>query len=261
MKKQVIYTVLTGKYEELRQPMCIHPDFEYICFTDVLKDERNGVWLMREIPKVTQDKARLSRFPKMRPDLLLPDFEYSLYMDANLCIQNVDIYIRVLDLIKKNVLWAGVKHPLRDCVYEEAFEVLFGRRYEKKIRRGLREMKFLLKEGFPSHYGMYEANIIFRSHKNPVIEEQGLLWWQMLCSYSKRDQFALSYTLWKKKIPFYFLLPTDQNARNYPGIQYYNHSRFRSKLEYRLNRYWYIKLFPKAAPILRKIYYLLIGFK
>jgi len=261
VNNKVIYTVLTGSYDELKQPRFIHPDFDYICFTDVLNEEYNGVWKLKKIPNIIEDKARLSRYPKMRPDLLLPEYDYSLYIDGNICIQDIDIYTRVLEAIEKKYIWAGVKHPLRDCIYDEGFEVLFARRYETNLFRGLKQMRFLLNEKFPTHYGMYEANIIFRAHKELVIAKQGDLWWNMLLAYSKRDQFALSYTLWKFEIPFRFLLPTHLNSRNYFGVEYQNHNHFSSKFQKKINRFWYIKIYPKVNKILKALYYTLIGYK
>ena len=57
------------------------------------------------------------------------------------------------------------------------------------------------KEGFPKHYGLLEATIIFTDLRNPkskVILEN---WWEeFLKSESYRDQLSLPYILWQQGI-------------------------------------------------------------
>jgi len=54
--------------------------------------------------------------------------------------------------------------------------------------------------GFPASYGLNETNIVYRRHKNPEIIRVMDEWWAMIEKYSKRDQLALSFILWKHGI-------------------------------------------------------------
>ena len=44
------------------------------------------------------------------------------------------------------------------------------------------------------------TNIVYRRHKNPEIIRVMDEWWAMIEKYSKRDQLALSFILWKHGI-------------------------------------------------------------
>ena len=124
MNKYVIYTSITGGYDRLKQLSCVSPEFDYICFTDSLLDgKNNGIWEMRPIPSVTDDKQRLSRYPKMHPHILLPEYEYSVYVDAKLDIINPQLYNIIKENINRGVLLSGIRHEERVCVYDEFFAV------------------------------------------------------------------------------------------------------------------------------------------
>ena len=86
MNKKVIYTCLVGNYDVLRQPLAIDESYDYICFSNDIKEERVGVWQIRPIPFKHKDKARLSRYVKILPHRALEDYEWSLWMDANIQI-------------------------------------------------------------------------------------------------------------------------------------------------------------------------------
>ena len=90
MNRKVIFTCLTGGYDRLEQPAAVAPDWDYVCFTDT--DGQDGVWRLRKIPVDSPDPVVRSRFPKILPDRVLPEYDYSVYMDANLCITGEEFY-------------------------------------------------------------------------------------------------------------------------------------------------------------------------
>jgi hypothetical protein len=219
--KLVIYTVITGKYDELRQPICIDDRFTYLCFSNEYEDGKIGVWEIRKIPIVVTDKQRLSRYPKIKPHELLDEFDYSVYMDANLVIAEKEFYENIFLLIKQNQILAGVKNGWRDCLYEEGFRCILSRLdTPSKI---ISEMRYIKSEGFPSKYGMYEANVIFRKHNNEKIINQCNMWWDMVQSFARRDQLCFSYTLWKFKLPWCYIFPDGSNTHNNSNVIFYEH--------------------------------------
>ena len=214
MNKYVIYTSLTGGYDNLIQLSCVSAEFDYICFTDAVANEtRNGIWTLRPIPKVVDDKQRLSRFPKMHPHVLLPEYEYSIYIDARVDIISPDFYEIIKEKINNGIILSGVRHPDRDCVYEEFFAV-YHLRKESNIRLLKEEYKFLKKNNFPEHIGLFEAGLILRKHNDESIISQNETWWQLVNTYSKRDQLCYTYSLWKNKVPFDYLEGVGLNRIN-----------------------------------------------
>lgn len=212
--KKVVYTALTGGYDALEQHEYIDPSYDYICFSNDFGDkEKVGMWTIRSINFESKDKQLQSRYPKLQPHLVLPEYDISLYVDANVNIKTPYVFNRIQDLIDNNCILAGVKHQFRDCLYEEGYKVVLnGMEKNHKIVR--QQLSFYKKQSFPRHFGMYEANVIFRQHNNPTVINQSNEWWRLRCTYSKRDQLGFSYTLWKYAIPFTYLLPENEWARN-----------------------------------------------
>ncbi|WP_455621465.1 glycosyltransferase domain-containing protein [Parabacteroides sp.] len=116
MNKYVIYTCLTGGYDDLKQPECIYDGYDYICFSNDFTESRIGVWEIRRIPFETADKSRLSRFVKINPHLALPEYEYSLWMDSNLRIIGDGLKDKLDELILKDTIMAFVPHPIYNCI-------------------------------------------------------------------------------------------------------------------------------------------------
>lgn len=216
--KKIVYTCLTGDYDELQQHDYVAPDWDYVCFSNDFGGKKKvGIWTIKKIYYKTDDKQLLSRYPKLQPNKVLQEYDCSLYVDANVNIKTPYIFTQIVELQKKRIILAGVKHQFRDCIYEEGFRVALTR--VDKNHKAIREQLSLYKrEGCPRHFGMYEANVIYRQHNNPLIIKQCNEWWQLRLNYSKRDQLGYSYTLWANNIPFNYLLPENQWARNSSDI-------------------------------------------
>ena len=250
----VIYTVITGNYDDLRQPLCVDKRFKYVCFSNEFSEEKIGVWEIRKIPLVVKDSQRLSRFPKIKPHELLQEFDYSVYMDANLVISKVGFYKHIEELIEQEQLLAGVKNGWRDCLYDEGFRCILSKLDSpSKI---ISEMRYIKSEGFPSNYGMYEANIIFRNHHHEKVINQCNMWWDMVQQFAKRDQLSFSYTLWKLQLPWCYIFPDGSNTHNNSSIIFHEHPhRFLSAKKFSLR-----KALKFLKPILYLIYKLIITF-
>ena len=155
MGKVAIYTVLTGGYDTLEQPKVIDERFDYFCFSNDIEKETIGVWKVRKFEGEFPSKQIESRYPKMHPYTVLPDYEYSVYMDANIRIETADFYEAIMQKIAEGVELSGVKHPFRNCSYVEGYVVFtYGL---DKFSTIVKEMRFIRKEGLPRRYGMFEA--------------------------------------------------------------------------------------------------------
>lgn len=236
--KIVIYTALTGGYDKLIQPSVIDKDFTYICFSNDIKEKQVGVWEIRNFPIVINNAQQLSRYPKMHPYDLLADYDYSLYIDANVKINDKYIYTRIRELIEQNTVLAGMCHLEVDCAYEEGLRVLTSKR-ERNWKAVFNLMLYMRKNRFPYHWGMYEANCIFRDNHNKIIKSQCDLWWTLFLKYAHRDQLSYSYTLWRFKLPFVYILPLGYNTRNHSSIIAGSHGASSSKTKKLIKKYMY----------------------
>ena len=217
--KKVVFTSITGEYDTLIQPPIIDDSFDYICFVKKGQrhSEKEGVWRIEEIPFECENDRQLSRYPKLLPHIVLPQYDYSLWIDGNVSINDAQLYEIINQKIEEGVLYSGVNHWERDCAYDEAAEIAFWAK--DKFWSLFKAIMFLKKEHFPRHYGLYENNVIFRKHNDTTIVEFDKLWWH----YAKRDQLCHPYCLKKFGIGFDYLVPKNYCTRNHPYFFYVDH--------------------------------------
>lgn len=214
----VVYTCVCGAYDAIQAPEAVCPGVDYICFSDIPFDA--PVWQYRPA-QAHGGPTDTSRWHKLNPHLILPEYEYSLWIDGNVTIASADLYERVTELMDSGCLYAGLSHPSRDDVYEEAEAILKGRR--EGLLPLMRVTRFLHSEGFPRHYGLMETNVVLRAHNTPQIKEFDTLWWKILSEYTHRDQMSQMYCLWRCGLQPELLLPAGCCARNHPAFRYTGH--------------------------------------
>lgn len=229
MKNRVIYTCLVGDYDPLLQPKVISNDFDYICFSNDIKEKQIGVWKILPIPYEHSDNTRLSRFVKLNPHKALDShYQYSLWIDANIQIIDESIYAKVEDCINNNALIAQVVHPFSKSVYDDIFNCIC---YAKeKVGILCKQYQFLKQNNYPKtdNY-FYENNLIFRQHHNLQVISISEEWWNIYMLYSKRDQLSLCFVYWNKGFVPNLLLEENYNVRNFQGLQYFQHSQLSTK--------------------------------
>ncbi|MBQ8455752.1 MAG: DUF616 domain-containing protein [Bacteroidaceae bacterium] len=241
MNKKVIYTCLVGSYDVIRQPEVVDDSYDYICFSNDIKEERVGVWQIRPIPFEHKDKARLSRYVKLLPHRALKDYEWSLWMDANIQITGKELYSILEDKMSEGGKIYQVTHclPPCDCTYEEIKLAYLGGR--SGLYKTFLQYWHLKREGFPAHWGLFENNFILRKHSDPLVKKISEEWWAEFMKYTKRDQFNLMYVYWKNYfMPGLLLLP-DRNTRNVDFLKWHFHhvqpeNTFMYRQQYRIRK-------------------------
>lgn len=239
MKDYVVYSVLTGNYDDIRQPVVVDDRFDYILFSNDINESDVGIWSVRTIPCVVHnDNKRLSRYPKTHPESLLAEYKASFYIDANIQILDQWVYDRFIELFEEGIEYAGVKLVLtgRDCIYEHAFDMCLW--LVEHEHMAIKQCHALYKLGFPRHFGLNENNIIFRIHTDRIrkVDEE---WWNWIKNYSHRDQLSYMYCLWKNEIALYYFLPEGEDARNSQHFRLVNHDERMSVIKTKI-----IKLTP-----------------
>lgn len=224
MNNKVIYTCLVGNYDVLRRPLALDESYDYICFSNDIKEKRVGVWQIRPIPFEHKDKARLSRYVKILPHRVFEDYEWSLWIDANIQITGKKMYSIVEDKIAAGGNVYQVTHclPPRDCTYEEIKFAHLSNRSE--LFKPFFQYWHLKREKFPTHWGLFENNLILRKHNDPRIKKVSEEWWEEFMTYTARDQFSLMYVYWKNNFMPELLLPSDRNTRNVEFLKWNPHS-------------------------------------
>lgn len=211
MNKYVIYSALVGAYDAVFQPEVVDERFDFVLFTNEVKEDRLGVWMVRPIPYQNQDTTRVARYVKTHPESLLPGYEASVWMDMNVRIKTGYLYERVAQLAQEGVPVSSMNHHTYDCIYDEAFSVMHLRIERESVV--VRWCHRLCREQYPVHNGLCETNVLYRKHEE-IVNAFDELWWSCIDCYSRRDQLSFNYALWKTGILCHYLMGEDTCARN-----------------------------------------------
>ena len=211
MKQYAIYTAIVGGYDNILQPLVSDERFDYILFSNDITDKRVGVWQVRTIPYHNDTQTKIARWVKTHPEMLLPEYSFSLWIDGNIQIITDYPYTHSIELFRQAIPVAAICHPSRDCAYQEA-AVCSQIQIEKELLV-IRWLRFLYKEHYPLNNGLCETGILFRTNSN-IVRQFDALWWSCIEQFSQRDQFSFNYALWKTKIYCGYFLKEGKNVRN-----------------------------------------------
>lgn len=200
--RTAVYMALFGGYDKVPEPVIVSDNCDYYIFTDQSIDI-DSVW--RVINLSSEQNCRLekmsnvekNRFFKMLGYQYFKEYEYSIYIDANMEIycdlSQLDVYADTVSGI------AMYNHPTRGCIYDEAkVRVIMGKAKKKDVKV---QMARYYKQGMPKHYGICECNVIVRQTANKMCKKLMSEWWtEFQKSTVKRDQIVFPYILWKNGI-------------------------------------------------------------
>lgn len=194
--KIVVYTCITGGYDNLRKPVKTE-GVDYICFTDDMSMAANG-WTLKPMPEGLEGltKAKQQRMVKILPHKYLPEYDISIWVDGS-----VEVKADVKEFLN-GIIYSGYSifiptHPARSCIYKECDVV-------KKIKKDTtdlpdKQMKKYREEKYPENNGLVQSNIMVRWHNNEDCKEVMEVWAGEIREFSHRDQLSFNYALWKTK--------------------------------------------------------------
>lgn len=193
--KKVVYTCITGGYDDLKPPKYVNKDFDYVCFTDNL-EMKSDVWQIRPLPAECEELSQVKkqRYVKINPHKVLSEYDISIWVDG--CVSlNDNLNEFLFDILTDNISIYVPKHPMRNCIYKEAKAVLSMGRDKKEIVNP--QIERYKKEGFPAEYGLLQSNILVRKHNEEDCIRLMEAWFNELKDNSHRDQLSFNYVLWK----------------------------------------------------------------
>ena len=212
---KILYSCLVGGYDDIPELNHQHKDWRCILFTDLKYDTPtvNG-WEIKELKYVDPNSlVKTCRWHKLNSHLLFPNCLYSVYVDCNIILNSDYTFVRADELYQQNTTIAAVKHPIRDCIYEEAEECIsIGKDTKSNINSII---KFLKKEKYPPNNGLFESGVLFRNHTKVELNKFNEKWWELLNKHTRRDQLTMNYVLWKQDIYCdFFLKKENTSVRN-----------------------------------------------
>jgi hypothetical protein len=195
----VVYTAITGGKDVLKTPESRLPGVDYICFTDDPAVNADG-WETRSLRAGHPDPTRAAKWPKIMPHLHLPEYDWSLWIDANYWIAG-DLTPLVSKHLPKGPFFAFPQYK-RACAYEETEQCILQNKDDPVLLRAQSQRYRDL--GMPEGLPVPCNSIVLRKHNKPAMIRLMEAWWRELELGSRRDQVSLPYVLWKLPNRFRF---------------------------------------------------------
>lgn len=192
LKKIVIYTAITGEYDDLNEPSFVDDGLTYVCFTNN-RNLKSDIWNIEYIQDDYLDNMHLAKKIKMYPDLYFKEFDTSVWVDGKYQIEDdIRKYIRKYEKDKPILCFP---HFRRECIYDEAATCICLKIGKKEDI--IKQISDYYREGFPINNGMYEMGCIVRKHNNELVKKMMDDWAKEVAQYSYRDQISFPFVCWK----------------------------------------------------------------
>lgn len=197
--KKVIYTFLTGDYDNLEDPKIISADWDYLCFTDN-PDIKSDVWKIIPIPEEYNDitdpkkKAMLQMIEYYK--IIDEFYDVVISISTDLVPQcHLDKYLNEIDFSNYEIV--ALKHPSRNCVYQEAQAVIQGNLDFPQIVNF--QMNRYHQDNYPKNNGLWASAVIVRNNKSENVRKACMIWSEEYRNGSRRDQLSWNYSFWKSE--------------------------------------------------------------
>ena len=215
-----VYSCITGDYDSLKMPVLPDPRLDYVLFTDRPRSG-GGVWQMRPLNTAEACEARASRYVKMNPHRLLPEYDIAVWVDANIMLSG-DILPMVETFLTANEAIGAVRHPHRSTIYEEVEACILQQKEKVGILR--EQVAYARKLGF-AHDDLVEANFLMFKLRDPRAVRFLTAWWAELERFSRRDQLGFNLAMQKAGTAWHRLIDRPRSARNHPDLIYVPHDK------------------------------------
>ena len=199
--KKVIYTCITGEYDDACAHIFVDNTWDYVMFTDnkyLLSMPQYMHWEIRPLQFNKLTNVKNARWHKINAHKLFPNHDISLWIDGNIVIMKPDFFTRINHFIDSGNKIIIPKHPERTCIYDEAEKIKELKIDNKNTVN--QEMRILRFTQYPRNNGLNETCIMLRRHNDVQIKRMQNKWWRMVKKYSKRDQLAYNWAAWRYEI-------------------------------------------------------------
>lgn len=123
------------------------------------------------------------------PHIGVPDADVTVMIGNNFRIQVPDLAERCLEELGDDDMLL-LRHPERDCIYEEAEESAHHKRWTGSRQNVRRQAAAYRRAGHPAHWGLFHAGMIVRRN-TPAMRAFDDAWWQEYKRWTSQDQISL----------------------------------------------------------------------
>ena len=219
----IIYTVITGNYDTIKQPLVVEEGVECYLFTNNPEIKDVGVWKVVQIPTEqwqgrteSENNILLSRKVKMLSHVYLPkECELSIYVDADMLIK--EPLTRLLKDLREKTLFAACRHSYCGSVREEI---------EDLVAKGMvdatqveNQWQRYVEWGFKDDLGISENGLLIRRHNDARVIKLMELWWEEYQNGCLRDQVSLMPCMYRTDfMPYFQFIEIDIRNNNFVEV-------------------------------------------
>ena len=191
--KGVVYSAITGGYDNVKEIRYKNPNLDYILFTDN-PNIKSDTWDVRMLSNPEHlDSVRLARRTKIMGHELLQEYDYSVWVDGKLEI--IGDFVDYIERYRDTRPILCFNHYVDDCVYAE---VATCKQLKKDDPATMdQQVQQYREEGYPSHNGLIESAILVRELHDEGLIKVMTTWWDEVLHKSFRDQLSFNYACWK----------------------------------------------------------------
>lgn len=205
-----LYSAVFGEYDPIWEPVRQVVDCDYLLVTDRPEVVPKGsLWKVVAldtfgfVPMHPRLAARymkimgheLFRFlSRLHYDAGLHSYDHVVWVDGSVRITSPDFVSFMIGSIGPQGI-AMIKHPERDCIYDEAVKCT--RMTKCKGMPVLEQTEHYRAQGYPAHNGLMATTVFARDMRRPDLDAVIADWWEENLKWTCRDQLSLPYVLWK----------------------------------------------------------------
>jgi hypothetical protein len=201
-KRRVIFTAIFGNYDELNDPVVTDRESDYVCFTDgdSVVSDKWVVICLKELFNIDQFIA--AKTIKILGVEILEQYSESIWVDGSTLL--LDSPWRIVDGNPIKGDFGFVKHPDRDCVYEELLACKLQRKDSDQNLKAVEQN--LMKSKYPIKNGLIWGGMIYRKNTD-LVKTVFREWMVYIVNWSRRDQLSFNYLCWHHglKIEYYYI--------------------------------------------------------
>lgn len=204
----IYYTAIFNNYDELTIPEIsseLKTQARLICFTDN-PELKSDIFEIVLVERKFNDFTRENRYYKIMAHEVLPPHDLSIYFDGNIILKASFESIFEEANSDEKIQLSLLKHPFRDCLYEEGEACI--KQKKDNVDIIINQLSRYQKEGYPSHNGLLACTVIFRKNIDAV-QNLCSAWWKEIESGSRRDQISLPFVIWKNNFQGLKILDLD----------------------------------------------------
>lgn len=208
-RRVVVYTCITGGFDELVEPMFVHSDVDYVIFSDHDLPQ-SPYFKKRECQYVDPNPRRTARYVKTHPHIILREYDVAIWLDANIMFKtSLTPFLKIIQDSGADI--GVVYHTIRSGFIEEAAECA---RIGADERDVLEDQTSKYKADAISNDNLIETNFFIALLSRPNVRRFFDVWWAEICRFSLRDQVSVNYALSLSGASTTALLPKGRSVRD-----------------------------------------------